>query len=123
MVSMIFIVLHMQYEQYTFQRYINSYEANIAQLEKKIESAKVLLEHKKTPAYKNKILKLWQERKNKWEKVYRYISEDDYNIYTRVENSAPSFDLQYDTSDKANLLETMTPYQKWVYLIFKKDIR
>ena len=90
----------------------------------KIKSAQDILENRSTRAYKNKILKSEGWRKNPWEQVVYLISEEKYNKYTKswevVSDETP---MLQSLLDEKSLLATMTIYEKWVYLIFGKDIR
>jgi len=104
------------------------YTENIIELNERyiteIQDARDTLEYKNTKAYKNKILKSQQGLKNPGETVVNLITEERYNIYTqtwsldiRVE------DIIVNLNTEESLLSTMTIYQKWIYLLFNKDIR
>lgn len=88
-----------------------------------ISQAQDILENRNTKAYKNKVLKSEQWMKNPWESVVFLIKEDKYNKYTQgSEENIES--LQPDSLlDEESLISTMSIYQRWVYLIFWKDIR
>lgn len=98
-------------------------ELNESYLEK-IELAQETLETKSTNAYKNKILKGQQGMKNPGEEVVFFISEEKYKKYTQeVENNPNKVTLSNNLLDEKSLIETMNIYQKWIYLLFDKDIR
>jgi len=96
---------------------------NIAILEQ-IEESKLTLEYKNTRAYKNKILKSEQWLKNNSEEVISLIEEQEYKKYTEdtVDIKQQVFTPQ-SLLDEQSLLSTMTIYEKWIYFLFKKDIR
>lgn len=124
MLNMMYLVLSHKYEEYRDYQYMqNLTELNMTYIEK-IKSAQDILENRSTRAYKNKILKSEGWRKNPWEKVVYLISEEKYNKYTKswetVDDETP---ILQSLLDEKSLLATMTIYEKWVYLIFWKDIR
>lgn len=96
---------------------------NIAILEK-IEESKLTLEYKDTRAYKNKILKSEQWLKNNSEEVISLIEEQQYKKYTENNtNVEQQVFVPQSLLDEQSLLATMTIYEKWIYFLFKKDIR
>ena len=124
MLYLIYLVLSYKYTEYKIYRYVEELSEINIEFTEKIEHAKQVLENKSTKAYKNKILKSEQGLKNKWEEVVFLITEKKYNTYTQ--DSSPSqvdIVLPQSLLDEKSLLSTMTIYQKWIYLIFKKDIR
>ena len=86
-----------------------------------IKKAHDIIEYKKSKAYKNKILKLDKWLKNKWEIVVYITTEDKYNKY--ISKKIPET-INTKISKKINE-ETynMTIYQKWMWFLFKKDLR
>ena len=93
-------------------------------LEIKINYAQEILENKSTKAYKNKILKSEQWFKNKGETVVFLIEEEKYNKFTQENNQLiDEVILPQSLTDEKSLIRTMTIYQRWIYLIFDKDIR
>lgn len=118
----IWIYKYNEYKIYTYMQelsYINdSYQ-------KKIEEAKKRIDKITTPAYINKSLKSEQGLKNQWENMLTLITQERYNTYTSTgaslwEESATQTE---DPLSHESLIGTMTHYEKWIYLIFKKDIR
>jgi ABC-type lipoprotein export system ATPase subunit len=51
------------------------------------------------------------------------ITEQNYEKYTKDESEKTVEQKIESLSDEQNLINTMTVYEKWVYLLFKKDIR
>lgn len=89
----------------------------------KIGTAQDILENRSTRAYKNKILKSQQGMKNPGEEVVFLIAEETYNKYTKSGSIVPDVVTPQNLLDEQSLLGTMNNYQKWIYLIFDKDIR
>ncbi len=122
---MIYLVLNYKYSQYRITRYTQDIvETNELYLEK-IQQAQDILENKSTRAYKNKILKSEQNLKSPWETIVFLITEEDYQTYTQpiTKVSPPTNVVVQNALDEQNLINTMSVYQKWVYLIFWRDIR
>lgn len=124
MLYLIYLVISYKYTDYKIYKYTQElWEINTEFFEK-IEYAKEILEYKNTKAYKNKILKSQQWMKNKWEEVIFLISEKKYNSYTQdSQNIQNEWISSKSLLDEKSLLSTMTIYQKWIYLIFNKDVR
>lgn len=90
----------------------------------KIKEAQDTLENKSTKAYKNKILKSQENKRNPGEEVVSFITEEKYNKYTQIQENNPNqIALPQSLLDENSLIDTMTIYEKWIYLIFDKDIR
>jgi len=90
-----------------------------------IEEAKKTIEKISTKAYKNKMLKFEQVLKNPWELAITLISEENYNTYTQIDTPQEiiSYSIDNDPLNEQSLINTMTVYQRWIYLLFDKDIR
>lgn len=127
-IILIFIILYILYSilDYKYKEYkINTHIESISSLNKdikqKISEAEDIIEYKKSSAYKNKVLKEEQWLKNLWEVVIYLTSENNYNKYTSsvkkeeiiIDNKIEEIDINY----------SMTIYQKWIYFLFKEDIR
>ncbi len=124
MLYLTYLVGSYKYTEYKVLQYIDSLTDTNKEFLNKIQEAKFSLEYKNTKAYRNKILKSEWWRKNKWEEVLYLIQEDIYNKYT---NDTPGENTEQNTTGdlltEQSLISTMTIYQKWIYLIFDKDIR
>ena len=79
------------------------------------------IEYKTTNAYKNMILKKEQWLKNKWEEVVYLIEEKKYDKYTKKIDSSNINKIEIIKTDSP--IDSMTIFQKWIYLIFNKDIK
>jgi hypothetical protein len=91
-------------------------------IKEKIARADSIIKYKQSKAYKNKILKAEQSFKNRWELVIYLTSEKKYNKFTQniteviAEKPVPK-------AKRDNITSSMTIFQKWIYLIFKRDLR
>jgi hypothetical protein len=62
--------------------------------------------------------------KNKWEEVIFLISEKQYNTYTQKSDEVETVPLlPQNLLDEKSLVSTMSISEKWIYLLFDKDIR
>lgn len=127
-IILIIIILYILYSivSYKYKEYnINSHIEYITNLneeiKQKIQEAESIVEYKKSSAYKNKVLKEEQWLKDKWENVIYLTSEDTYNKYTNSisKEETPIVEVEKEI-DKTYW---MTVYQKWIYFLFKKDLR
>jgi len=124
MMYLLYLVLDYKYREYK----IFHYTENLIEINEKflveIQAAQQTLEYKNTPAYKNKILKAQQWLKNPWETVVNLITEERYKKYTETWSLVINkVELPQNLLDEESLIATMTIYQKWMYLLFKKDTR
>ncbi|NDK10094.1 hypothetical protein GW846_04905 [Candidatus Gracilibacteria bacterium] len=124
MLYMIFLVLSYKYQEYKIYLTIQKLNDNNELLISSIEKSQDTLENKSTLAYKNKILKAQQGLKNPGEEVIFLISEEKYKKYTeQSENNPTQIQTPSNLREEESLIQTMTIYQRWIYLIFGKDIR
>ena len=127
-IVMIMVVLYLFYLiiSFTYKEFkINDNIEYITQLNKElrdwIEKADNIIKYKKSKAYINKVLKEQQSLKNEAEVVIYLTTEKKYNKYTK---ELPEENIIIDKNIfKNNIITSMDIYQKWVYLIFNKDIR
>jgi len=121
MLYILYSIVIYKYKEYKISSHIESIKELNIQIKEHIDIAKSIIEYKKSKAYINKILKQDYNLKNKWEKVIYLTTEDKYNIYT----SEPKKDLKIDLNSNRNdnITDSMSNYEKWIYFIFKKDIR
>lgn len=116
----LYLISFLKYNDYEKNSYIESIKSSIVDIEKDIEKIDSLIEYKKSNAYINKVLKQEQNYKNKWEKVIYITSKEEYDKYT-IKNVEIKKDEVVE--EKENKIKSMTIHQKWIYFIFKKDIR
>jgi len=114
------IVIH-KYKQYKIEEYKNTIISLNAEIKNNIELAKEIISYKKSLAFKNKILKQDKWLKNKAEKVVYITTEDKYNKYISKPQKISNVKNKKIITDDNTFW--MTVYQKWIWLIFKKDLR
>lgn len=126
---MIFIALYIfylistfKYKEYKINSHIE-YITNLnKEIKKKIKIADDIINYKQSKAYKNKILKAQQSYKNKWEVVIYLTSEKKYNKFTNHVVIEP-IKVEKESAIVDDITKSMSIFQKWIYLIFEKDVR
>ncbi len=115
------IILH-KYKEYKISEHIKIISNLNKQIEDNIKKASEIIEYKKSRAYRNKILKQDSGLKNKGEIVVYLVKEDKYNKFVKKQvkiNTIEDLKKQEINSNTYN----MTIYQKWMWFLFKKDLR
>lgn len=115
---LMYLILDYKYKEYKINMHIEYIEKNNEKMKNEISNNKEILEYIDTKAYKNKVLKEEQSMKNKWESVIFITNEDDYNKFSKNEIS----DIKPNWETK-KVQDSMEIYEKWMYFLFKKDIR
>ena len=121
LIILLYATISHKYKEYKISEHIDSITKLNTEIKNSISKAWEIIEYKKSNAYKNKLLKSEKSLKNKWEKVVYITTEDKYNKYTKpveenIEISKKEEKINDDTYQ-------MTIYQKWIWFIFKKDLR
>lgn len=115
---LLYLILDYKYKEYKINNHIEFIEKNNEKMKENIADNKEILEYINTKAYKNKVLKEEQSMKNKGEVVIFITNEDEYNKFSKNEIS----DTKPVVENK-KLQDGMEIYEKWMYFLFKKDIR
>lgn len=116
---LLFLIVNYKYKEYKINTHITVIENTNSNMEKNIDEYKEQLEYISTKAYKNKILKEEQAMKNKGEIVIFITNEDKYNKFSKDESisALPTAPVEKKIQDSMDIFE------KWMYFLFKKDIR
>lgn len=117
-----YLIINYKYKEYKINENIIYITQLNNQLKEGIAKADNIIERKQSKAYINKILKEQQSLKNIGEEVVFLTTEDTYNKYTTEITNTPIITNSIE-EEQNNIISTMSIYQKWVYMIFKKDIR
>ncbi len=116
-----YTIIRYEYKKYVISEYKQEQREIIGDIKSYIDTANKIIEYKKSPAYKNKILKGQQWYKMKWEKVSYLTQEKTYNKFKTTaldtQNKSPQVTKQ------ESITKTMTNFQKWLYFLLKKDTR
>lgn len=115
---LIYLIIDYKYKEYKINTHIEYIEKSNEKMKQLISENKDILEYINTKAYKNKVLKEEQSMKNKWESVIFITNEDNYNKFSKNEIS----DIQ-SIKETKQIQDGMEIYEKWIYFLFKKDIR
>lgn len=113
------IVMH-KYKEYKIDEHIETISMLIDDIKQWNKKALEIIEYKKNEAFKNKILKN-DNLKNKAEIVVFVTTEDRYNHFVK-----PIEEEKIISKSETKILDEtywMTIYQKWVWFLFKKDLR
>ena len=95
-----FLIISYTYKEHITNSSIEYIKALTKDVEKKIDSAKKVVEYKTSRAYKNKVLKEQQSFKNVWEKVVYFTTEENFNKYTTIEEKKPETVITNDNNCK-----------------------
>ncbi|MDD5769829.1 MAG: hypothetical protein PHE25_02585 [Candidatus Gracilibacteria bacterium] len=115
---LLYLILDYKYKEYKINNHIELIEQNNEKMRIEIQNNKETLEYINTKAYKNKVLKEEQSMKNKGEVVIFITNEDDYNKFSKNQVN----ETQVEPEIK-QIQDSMDIYQKWMYFLFKKDVR
>lgn len=118
---MSYLIISFTYREHKINSHIEYIKNLNAEIKEWIDTANKLIKYKSSKAYKNKILKEQQSMKNIWEEIIYIVEEDEYKKFTEWEVNPQ--DLWIESSSMVSLTDTMNIFQKWIYFIFKKDIR
>lgn len=118
---LIYSILDYKYNEYKKNSLIMFIQKTNNEIKLQINEAKSIIEYKKSKTYVNKILKEQQSKKNKWEKVIYITTENKYNKFAK--NDFNKEVVIEDTEEKNSFTAWMTIYQKWIYFLFKEDLR
>ena len=118
---LLYNIISHKHKEYTISKHINSISLLNNQIKENIKKAEEIIQYKKSKAYKNKVLKEDKWLKNKWEIVIYITTEDKYNKY--ISQLKEDNDLKQIDKNKDSETYQMTIYQKWIWYLFKKDLR
>lgn len=120
LLSILYSIITHKYWEYKISEHKKSiFELNI-EIQDYITKANEIIKYKKSEAYKNKILKQ-DKLKNKSEIVTYIKTEDQYNIFVE-----PIEDVVSISKKQNKILDEtygMGINQKWLWFLFKKDLR
>lgn len=115
---LMYLIFNYKYKEYKINTHIEYIEKDNEKMKQLISKNRETLEYINTKAYKNKVLKEEQSMKNKWESVIFITNEDTYNKFSKSEvlETNPIIETK-------KIQDNMEIYEKWIYFLFKKDIR
>jgi len=117
-----YLIINYKYKEYKINENIIYISELNNELKESIAKADNIIERKQSRAYINKTLKEQQSYKNIGEEVVFLTTENKYNKYTTQIKNTPIIPNSIE-EEQNNIIWTMSIYQKWVYMIFKKDLR
>ena len=119
----LFLIFNYKYKEYKINSWIEYIISLNNDIKNKIKEAENLIEYKKSKAYKNKIMKEQQSLKNKWEKVVYLTPEKKFNTFTKKSITTNEKKEILINNTETSIINNMSIYEKWIYFLFKKDIR
>lgn len=120
------LIVYMLYLIFSYKYIDIQKDLLITQTEQDIVDRKEVLYEKEnyfayinTNAYKDKVAKTSQNKKNPWEEVVYIVTKDEVDQYKKIETQVQIY------SEKEAIKPTywMSNWQKWIYYIFNTDIR
>lgn len=121
MLYLMYLIISYKYKEYLINSNIEYLNKENKLISRHIDDYKENLDYLNTESYKNKVLKEEQWMKNKWEKVIYITSEVEYSKFIKT-NEKKNEEQNTEVSEK-KIYDNMTNLEKWIYFIFKKDIR
>lgn len=115
---LLYIIINYKYKEYKINTYIDNVKNIIENNKKEIEIDKIKLEYISTNSYKDKILKENQWLINEWEKVIFITNKDIYSNFT-MKKEQNKFKMEVNKKN----YDSMSIFEKWMYFLFKKDLR
>ena len=112
-----------KYQEYKIEQYIEDIKLQNEVLREKIWEAENTILRLQTPASINKSLKIEAWLKNPWEEIILLISENEYSMFTQTGSKIQIPQEKLSPHSQKSLIQTMSPFEKWIYLFFEKDIR
>lgn len=122
-IYLLIYILNYKYKEYQVNKYISNKIILNKKIREKILLAEKIIKYKKSKAYGNKVLKQQKWLKWVWEKVIYLTPEKEYNKYTKNIINIDSISIDNNMVRLNNITKSMNIYQKWVYFLFKIDIR
>lgn len=116
---LLYLIVEYKYKEYKINNHIEIIQNNNDKMTNNIKEYKEQLEYINTKAYKNKVLKEEQSMKNKGEVVIFITNEDKYNKFSKEEIST----ITPEVKQEKKIQDSMSIFEKWMYFLFKKDIR
>lgn len=117
---LLYLIIDYKYKEYKINSHIENIEVLNEIMEWDIMTYKQQYEYLNTKAYKVKTLKEEQSMKQKWEVVIYITGEERFNKFTQNETHHIS---PITREAERKIQDGMDIYEKWIYFLFKKDIR
>ncbi len=117
---MMYLIVEYKYKEYKITSKIELLQKKTTQVRDEINEDKDYLVYLNTLAYKNKILKLDQALKSKWEEVVLITSQNFYDKYSVKIEDIPI--VEEKTNNELSQIKNKNNLEKWIYFLFKKDL-
>ena len=84
-----------------------------------LDEKKKYFDYINSPAYKDKVAKSSQNKKNPWEDVVFVVTKEEMDQYKNIDVNKQMFEVQQEKGPTY----WMSNEEKWIYYIFKIDMR
>jgi len=114
----LYLIFSFKYIDIQKDSIIVSTQKEIAQRQKDLAQKKKYFDYVNSLAYKDKVIKTSQNKKNPWEEVVFIVTKEDADLYKKID-----VDKQiYQQNEVRGPTYNMSNWQKWIYYIFKVDL-
>jgi hypothetical protein len=119
MFYLLYNILNNEYWNYVNNKIKSNYNRENNLLIKENQEKQEEANYKNTAAFKDMMLKT-ADKWNHWEKLFKIVTEKNYKKFTNT-----NLDVIVKEVSEINLkpYDWMTVFEKWIYLIFNKDLR
>ncbi|MDD2486989.1 MAG: hypothetical protein PHS92_01305 [Candidatus Gracilibacteria bacterium] len=115
----LYLIFSFKYIDIQKDSIITSTEDRIVKSKEKLEEKKKYFDYINSSAYKDKIAKSSQNKKNPGEDVTFIVTKEEIDQYKKIDVNTQMFQVQ----EQKGPTYGMSNPQKWIYYIFKFDIR
>lgn len=118
----IYLIIAFSYREYKINSNIDYIQTLNDEIRDKNAYAEEMIQYKRSPSYRNMILKEDQSFQNKGEKVVYLTTQQTYDKFTK-QNLIEEIKQEKVINTIDYIIDSMTIYEKWIYYIFWKDVR
>ncbi|EKD65793.1 MAG: hypothetical protein ACD_49C00085G0008 [uncultured bacterium (gcode 4)] len=114
----LYLIFSFKYIDIQKDSIIVSTQKEIAQRQKDLAQKKKYFDYVNSLAYKDKVIKTSQNKKNPWEEVVFVVTKEDADLYKKIDVEKQI----YQQNEARSLTYNMSNWQKWVYYIFRVNL-
>ena len=114
----LYLIFSFKYIDIQKDSIIVSTQKEIAQRQNDLAQKKKYFDYVNSLAYKDKVIKTSQNKKNPWEEVVFVVTKEDADLYKKIDVEKQI----YQQNEARSLTYNMSNWQKWVYYIFRVDL-
>jgi len=114
----LYLIFSFKYIDIQKDSIIVSTQKEIGQRQKDLAGKKKYFDYVNSLAYKDKVIKTSQNKKNPGEEVVFVVTKEDADLYKKIDVEKQIYQQNETRSPTYN----MSNWQKWIYYIFKVDL-